>query len=128
MPAFVYWAARAASTTVLPILRRIFSVSTRGGRLLDQLLVPPLHGALTLAEVHDAPMVVGEHLELDVARGLEILLEVDVTHAEGRLGLALRRSERRRQIARAADDAHAAPAAAGRRLDDDGIARGPGRS
>ncbi len=31
VPAFVYWTARAASTTVLPICRRIFSVRATEG-------------------------------------------------------------------------------------------------
>src|SRR5277367_6406563 len=38
------------------------------GRLFDQLLVPALDGALALSEGHYAAMLVGEHLELDVAR------------------------------------------------------------
>ena len=38
------------------------------GRFLEDLLVPPLDGALALAEVHDVPEVIGEDLDLDVAR------------------------------------------------------------
>ena len=38
------------------------------GAFLDQLLVPPLHRAVALAEMHDIAVLVGEHLHLDVAR------------------------------------------------------------
>ena len=88
------------------------------GPFLEQLLVAPLDRALALAEVHDGAVVIAEHLELDVARVLDVFLDVDVADAEGRLGLALRRLERLAQLGGGADDAHAAAAAAGHRLDD----------
>ena len=71
-------------------------------------------------------MLVAEHLELDVARRVDVLLEVDVAVAESRLGLPLRRLQRLRQLARLLDHAHAAAAAAGGRLDDDRVADLPG--
>ena len=37
------------------------------GRLLDELLVPALDGALALAQVHDVALAVRHHLDLDVA-------------------------------------------------------------
>ena len=81
-----------------------------------------LDRALALAEVHDGAVVIAEDLELDVARVLDVLLDVDVADAERRFGLALRGLERLRQLRRRADDAHAAAAAAGDRLDDDRVA------
>ena len=63
-------------------------------RLLEQLLVPPLDRALALAEVHDRAVVIAEHLDLDVARVLDVLLEVDVADAERGFRLALRGLER----------------------------------
>ena len=84
----------------------------RRRRLLDQLLVAPLDRALALAEVDDVAVLVAEDLELDVARRLDVLLDVDVAHAERGLGLALRRLDRMRQLAGRAHDAHAAAAAA----------------
>jgi hypothetical protein len=39
-------------------------------------------------------VVIAEHLELDVPGILDVLLDVDVADAEGRLGLALRCLER----------------------------------
>jgi hypothetical protein len=62
--------------------------STHGeGRLLDELLVAPLDRALALAEVHDAAVRVGQHLDLDVARLDHGSLEVDRRVAEGRTRL-----------------------------------------
>jgi hypothetical protein len=87
-------------------------------RFLDQLLVAPLDRALALAEVHHVAVMVADDLELDVAGVVEILLDVDVAVAEGRLRLALRRPEVRAQFVRVAHHAHAAPAAAGHRFDD----------
>ena len=85
--------------------------------------MPPLDRALALAEVHDVAVVIAEDLELDVARVLEILLDVDVAVAERRFGFALRGAQQRcRSSPDDADDAHAAAAAAGHRLDDHRIA------
>ena len=70
-------------------------------RLFEQLLMPALDRALALAQVHDVAVVIAEHLELDVARRVEVLLDVDVADAERRFGLALRGLERVRQIRRA---------------------------
>ena len=85
---------------------------------LEQLLVTPLDRALALAEVHDRAVVIAEDLELDVARVLDVLFEIDVADAERRLGFALGRLERLGELAGGPDDAHAAAAAARHRLDD----------
>ena len=63
-----------------------------------------------------ARRAVAEHLDLDVARRVEIFLEVHRVVAERRLGLGARGCERRRELRLATRDLHAAPAAAGRRL------------
>ena len=60
----------------------------------EQLLMAPLDRALALAEVDDGAVVIAEDLELDVARVLDVLLEVDVADAERRFGLALRGLQR----------------------------------
>ena len=59
-------------------------------RFLDDLLVPPLHRAVPLAEVNRVAVLVGKHLKLDVARMLEELLHIDLIVAER--GAALRPS------------------------------------
>ena len=86
------------------------------GRHLDHLLVAQLDRAVALEEVHDVALAVAQDLDLDVARPRHDLLEEDRVVAEGRLGFALAARERLVHLARRRHDAHAAPAAAGRRL------------
>ncbi len=90
----------------------------RRGGLLEHLLVAALHRAVPLTEREDGPVPVGEELDLDVARPLEVALEEHRVVAEGRLRLALRRLDRVVQLRRAAHDAHAAAAAARSRFYD----------
>ena len=68
------------------------------------------------------PLAVAEHLDLDVARLVEIFFEIDGIVAESGLGFAARAGERMREIFGRTRDLHAAPAAAGRRLDEHRIA------
>ena len=65
--------------------------------------MPPLDRAVALAEVHDVAVRVGEDLHLDVARILEVLLDVDVGVREEALALARGLLERgcRLRLARA---------------------------
>ena len=65
---------------------------------------------------------VAEHLELDVARRLDVLLDQDARIAESGLRLAPRGGERIVEIGVLVDPPHAAAAAAGHRLDQHGIA------
>ena len=62
-------------------------VERRGGAFLPDLLVAALQRAVALAEMHGVALAVAEHLDLDVARLLEILLEIDRVVAERGLGL-----------------------------------------
>ena len=78
-----------------------------GGRLLEHLLVPALHRAVALAEGDDVPVRVGEELDLDVARALEVALAVERPVPERARGLALGRGERLVEVRRVAHDAHA---------------------
>ena len=66
--------------------------------------------------------MIAQHLELDVTRRDDVLLDVHVAHAEGGFGFALRGLEGRPELVGRLHDAHAAAAAAGGRLDDDGVA------
>src|SRR2546427_7652733 len=77
-----------------------------------------LNRALALTQMHDRAVMIPEDLELDMPRRLDVLFEVELSHTERRFRLALRGFNRMRQLARSADDAHAAAAAAGRGLDD----------
>src|SRR5690606_4148359 len=87
------------------------------GRLLDQLLVPPLDRAVALAEVHHPPVLVAQDLELDVARPGEVLLDVDAFVAEGRSRLVPGEPELADEVALLARDPHPLSAPARRRLD-----------
>ena len=82
--------------------------------------MPALDRALALEQVHDVAVVVGEDLDLDVARPLDQPLDVERAVAERRRRLAPRRLDRFRRVAPVRrHDAHALAAAAGRRLDQD---------
>ena len=81
-------------------------------RLLQHLLVTPLHRAVALEQVHAVAVGVGEHLDLDVARARDVFLDQHLVVAEARRRFALARRERLRELARRVDDAHALAAAA----------------
>ena len=72
-------------------------------------------------------MAVGQHLDLDVARPLHVLLQVDLGGAEGRGGLALSRPHGGAEALRLPDDPHPAPAPSQGRLEEDRIAELLGR-
>ena len=92
------------------------------GRFLEHLLVAPLDRAVALEEVHAVAVAVAEDLDLDVARPAEILLDQDAVVAEGGGRLALAGGERRGELARRLDDAHALAAAARGGLDEHRVA------
>ncbi len=102
-----------------------------GRRVLDDLLVAPLHRAVALVEVDQVAVVVAEDLHLDVLRPQDQLLQKDRIVAERLPGLRARALEQLGELAGAAHDAHAAPAAAGRSLDHhriaDAVGEGPRR-
>ena len=97
-------------------------VDVRRRRLLDQLLVAALDRAVALAEVDDVALRVGEHLDLDVARVLEVALEVDGGVGEELLALARGALERLLELVLGHRDAEALAAAAAGRLAGDRVA------
>ncbi len=94
------------------------------GGFFDELLVAALDGALALAEGHDVAVLVGQDLELDVAGALDELLHVEVAVGEGVEGFGGGGLEHSGELVLAADDAHAATAAAGYGFEDDRVAYG----
>ncbi len=84
--------------------------------LLDDLLVPALDRALALAERPHRAVRVRQDLDLDVPGLLQERLDEDGAVPERRQRLAPGRRHGLVQLGRVAHDAHAAPAAAGRRL------------
>jgi hypothetical protein len=92
----------------------------RGRGLLEHLLVPALCAAVTVEEVDDVAVAVGEDLHLDVAPLLDVPLHQDRVVAERRRRLAPGRRDGVVEVRRLVDDAHALAAAAGRGLHEDG--------
>ena len=64
--------------------RAQFRRHLRGGRLFQQFLMPPLNGALALAQAHNVSVLVGQNLKLDVPRMFDEFFHVKVAVAEGR--------------------------------------------
>ena len=68
-------------------------------RFLEHFLVTALHRAVALEQVHAAAVRVGEHLDLDVARTRDVLLDQHLVVAEARRRFALARGERLGELA-----------------------------
>ena len=97
-----------------------------GGGELDDLLIAALQGAVALTEVIDVAVLVGEDLHLDVLRLDQVLLHKDVAAAEGLLGLTVHQLIGGLDLLDGVAAAHAAAAAAGSGLEDDGEAEAHG--
>ena len=80
-----------------------------------------LDRALALAEGQHAALRVGKHLDLDVPRGRDRLLDVEAGVSEGRLGLGGGRPERALELVLGVDDPHPLATAACRSLEQHGI-------
>ncbi len=97
-------------------------IQQRRRRLFDDLLVAALQAALTLAEVDDVAVAVGEHLHLDVPGHQHEPLEEQRVVAERRGRFAARGDEGSREVGGSLDHAHALAAPTGGRFDEHGIA------
>ncbi len=83
--------------------------------------MPPLDRAITLVKIDHVAVIVSQKLDLDVFGALQIFFDINRGITEGNLGFMLGRHESADQTHFIVTDTHAAPAAARRRLDDDGI-------
>src|SRR5262249_58897859 len=90
-----------------------------GRRLLEHLLVPALNRALAFAEREHGPLPVGEQLDLDVTRALQVALEEHAVVSKAGAGLAPRSLDGLRELVAAPHDSHTAAAAARGGLDDE---------
>src|SRR6185312_979928 len=90
-----------------------------GGSLLDELLMPPLHRAVAVAEVHTIAVRVGEYLHLDMPRLRQVSLDEQRSITEGTLRQAARAGQRLAQLIPGVHDTHALAASAGGGLDDE---------
>src|SRR5690606_5273757 len=97
-------------------------VEEGGRRLLDHLLVATLDRAFALAEMDAVAVCVGQHLDLDVPRLDDELLDEDAIVTEGAFRLRARAREAVLQLLLVPGNPHALAAASGRGLDHDGIA------
>ena len=97
-------------------------VQERARRLFDHLLVAALDRAFALAEIEAVAVAVRQHLDLDVARVLDELLDEHAVVGEAGARLVGGGAEALARLLVAARDAHALAAAAGRGLDHDRIA------
>ncbi len=113
VPAFTYPMARAAATAASQRAARTAVVDRRGGRLLDDLLVAPLDGALPLEGVDDGAVDVSEDLHLEVAGTLHEPFEEDGVVTERRGGLPAGGGDGVLELVRTRDEAHALAATAG---------------
>ena len=86
-------------------------------RLLQHLLVAPLHGAIPLEQVHHVAVGVGEDLELDVSRPDEVVLHQHMVVAEARFASRWHEARAAANSEPSSHDAHALAAAAGTGLD-----------
>ena len=87
-----------ALATMPPIRSRCSASMAGRGRFLPDLLVAALQRAVALAEMDGVALAVAEHLDLDVARLVEVLLEVDRVVAEGGARLGAGGGERLGQV------------------------------
>src|ERR1700737_3031259 len=85
-----------------------------------------LQRAVALPQMNDPALAVPDDLDLDVARPLEVALEIDVAASEERRRLVLCDRQHASELVAIARDLHAAAAAAGRGFDQDRVADGPG--
>ncbi len=91
-------------------------------RLLDHLLVAPLDRALALVQVDHVAVRIAQHLDLDVARLLDELLDEHAVVAEAVARLVAARGEALEGFLVVEGHAQALAAAAGRGLDHHGVA------
>src|SRR5690606_39447846 len=89
---------------------------------LDHLLAAALERAVALEKVNVVPVTVTEDLHLDMARAFDELLDQHAIVAKAGFRLALGAGERGVEFLLGVDAAHAATAATGDGLDEDGVA------
>ena len=97
-----------------------------GGGVLHHLLIPALEGAVTLAQMVDVAVLIGKDLHLDMLGLHQVLLDEDVAAAEGLFRLAVDQLIGGLDLLGLVAAAHAAAAAAGSGLQDDGEAEADG--
>ena len=103
------------------VLPQVF-IDSGNGRLLDDLLVAPLDGALAVAEDSDVPICIGQDLNFQVSRRCDVVLNVDLITAECRACLAAHAGKVLSQLIIGEGHLHPPAASAVQRLEDHGKA------
>ncbi len=91
-------------------------------RQLEHLLVSTLNRAVSLIEMNDMPMLVGEDLDFDMLRSIDEFFDEDLVISKRAARFSARRLEGLDEFGLARNGAHPAPAAAARSLDHDRVA------
>src|SRR6185437_9238647 len=89
------------------------------GRLLNELLVAPLHRTVAFSEMDHVAMAIPHDLEFHMPRTREVFLHVHVSRTERGEGFRARELKGARKIIGIIRDTHPLPATAGGGLDDD---------
>ena len=92
------------------------------GTFLENLLMAALDGAVALPELHAVTIAIDGDLDLDVAGVVKPFLEVEGIVTECRFRLGSADPERRFELSRGSNHAHALAAATGRGLDENRVA------
>ena len=98
-----------------------FFVDEGRGGFFDDFLVAALHGAIALGKVDGVAVFVGEHLDFDVARALQVAFHIDHRVAERRACFGFGHFDGLDEVFFFLDHAHTASAAATRCFDNHGI-------
>ena len=67
---------------------------TRCGAFFDEFLVAALRAAFALEEMANVAVMIGDHLDFDVTRSVDVALEIDTGVAERGLSFRLGRLQR----------------------------------
>ena len=92
------------------------------GCFFQHFLVPPLHRAVPLKQVHAVALAIAKHLDFNMARALHIFFDQHRTIAKAAHRLALATGQSACKVCRGFDNAHALAAAARAGLDEHRIA------
>ncbi len=95
---------------------------TKGRRFLDHFLMPALNRAFPFNEWYDRTVLVGEHLDFDMAWTLQLTFEINSAIAKRRFRFRSRSGEGRNKPRRLSDKPHSFAAPTSYRLDEQRIA------
>jgi len=93
-------------------------VDDRGWGLLNQLLMPPLNGAVSFPKVNHAALLISQDLHFDMAWFQKVAFKIHAVVPKRRFGFSLRGLKGSPQVFGSIDDTHAAASPTSRGFDD----------